>query len=342
MAGIVRRKRGTGFVYVDPKGRVVRDTDTLSRIRSLVIPPAWRDVWICPFETGHLQAVGIDARGRKQYRYHSLYRQVRDATKYSRMAAFGEALPGIRARVEHDMRKQGLPREKVLATITRLLEFTCIRIGNDEYAKQNESFGLTTMQDRHVKIKGASLKFCFKGKSGQEHEVELQDPRLAKIVRACQCIPGEDLFQYHDGSGHRGRVRSEDVNNYLREIGGQDFTAKDYRTWNGARQVALALEAMGPADSETSVRRNIADAVKEAASSLGNRAATCRKYYVHPAVLDAYADQTLFEVMKRARPKNGLSREEVAILKLFKAHKPKPVRQPELEVLLKKSLKRAA
>jgi DNA topoisomerase-1 len=238
LAGVRRKRRGNGFTYVNPNGNTVRDRTTLARIRSLVIPPAWTDVWISPLPEGHLQAVGIDARGRKQYRYHPLYRKVRDATKFTRMVAFGLVLPQIRERAEHDIRLQGLPKERVLATIVQLLEQTCIRVGNEEYTKQNESFGLTTLRDEHVEIDGPTIRFRLRGKSGQEHDVELHDRRLAKIVFACQCIPGQELFQYIDPDGEHRKISSGDVNDYLREITGEDFTAKDFRTWVGTTQAA--------------------------------------------------------------------------------------------------------
>jgi DNA topoisomerase I len=318
--GISRKRSGEGFSYIGPDGKAIEDEDTLARIRSLVIPPAWESVWICPKPTGHIQAVGRDARGRKQYRYHPLYRAVRDATKFTRMTAFSEVLPQIRKRVEHDLALTGLPRNKVLATVVRLLERTCIRVGNDEYARENGSFGLTTLRNRHVSIEGSTLRFHFKGKSGVVHDVALTDRKLAKIVRECQCIPGHDLFEYTDAEGNVCRVRSEDVNEYLREITGQDFTAKDFRTWHGTAQAAIELEALGSCDCDTQAKKNIVAAIKAVASRLGNRPATCRKYYVHPAILEAYADGSLMSALQVDADSNW-RREELAVMKLVGAYK---------------------
>jgi DNA topoisomerase-1 len=311
----------------------------------LVIPPAWSNVWICATAQGHIQAVGFDQRGRKQYRYHPLYRSVRDATKFTRMVAFGMALPKIRARVEHDLKLSGMPRDKVLATVVWLLEQTCIRVGNEEYRKQNESFGLTTLRNGHVKLEGSTMQFNFKGKSGHVHKVKVTDRRLARIVRDCQCIPGHELFQYLGDDGEAYKITSEDVNSYLREIAREDFTAKDFRTWNGTAEGTKILESLGPAESETAAKKNIVDAVKQTAERLGNRPATCRKYYIHPAILDAYTTGTLFEVLRVAEPQadpHGLSREEVAMMQLIAAHRPEPVhslkQDQDLASLLKKSL----
>jgi DNA topoisomerase-1 len=345
--GIIRRRAGTGFTYVAPSGEPVRDRDVLKRIRSLVIPPAWTNVWICPSPSGHIQAIGMDARGRKQYRYHPLYRQVRDATKFTRMVAFGLTLPKIRERVAADLKLAGLPKNKVVATVVRLLERTSIRVGNEEYRKQNESFGLTTLRNRHVEIEGRTLHFRFKGKSGQLHDIALTDRKLARIVGDCQDLPGYELFQYVNTDGGICRVTSDDVNQYLHEITGEEFTAKDFRTWNGSREAAIALEALGPADSDTAARKSIVDAIKVTASRLGNRPATCRKYYVHPAVLDAYTDGSLFEVMRESKPQGGeygLAREEVAIMQLLALHVPKAGRvatpDSELSKALRKSVAR--
>ena len=345
MPGIVRRRAGTGFTYRMPDGSAVRDTEVLRRIRSLVIPPAWRSVWICPLATGHMQAVGFDEKGRKQYRYHPLYRQVRDATKFTRMAVFGLALPAIRNRVAADLKVEGLPKNKVVATVVRLLETTCIRVGNEEYRKQNDSFGLTTLRNRHVQIEGRILRFHFKGKSGQTHDVELTDRKLARIVSDCQELPGFELFQYVDSDGQPCRITSEDVNQYLKEISGEDFTAKDFRTWRGSCEAALALEAMGPASSESEAKKNIVAAVKLTAGRLGNRPATCRKYYVHPAVVDAYTDGSLFATLENTAPVEGLRREEAAFLAMIATHAPKPklaaTEDKDLESALKKSVGKA-
>ena len=321
--GIRRKRRGHGWSYVKPDGSVLKNRDDLRRIRSLVIPPAWTDVWIAPAAQAHLQAVGTDAKGRKQYRYHPLYRQVRDATKFTRMAAFGLVLPRIRERLEKDLKMPGLPKNKVLAAIVELLQQTCIRVGNEEYKKQNDSFGLTTLRDEHVDIDGPKLRFHFRGKSGQEHDIELKDRRLARIVYDCQCIPGQELFQYYGEDGDRHKITSGEVNDYLREITGADFTAKDFRTWVGTTQAALALEAIGPGENQTASKRNIVAAIKETSARLGNRPATCKKYYVHPAVLEAYQDGTLFEVMREAKAEEGrfgMKREEAAVMRILAAH----------------------
>ena len=296
--GIGRERVKTGFRYVDVNGAELEDPAQLERIRHLVIPPAWERVWICPHAQGHLQAVGYDARGRKQYRYHAHYSALRNHTKFSRMPQFGKALPSIRERVEADLRKPGLPREKVLATVVELLAETSIRVGNQEYARDNASFGLTTMHDEHVEIKGEVLHFQFRGKSAQDHDLTFKNKRLAKIVKQCQDLPGDELFQYTDQAGVQHTVDSHDVNLYLKEISGGDFTAKDFRTWVGTMQGAQELAQLGPASSETEAKQNISAAVKNVAAKLGNRPATSRKYYVHPVVLDAYSDGALFDYVK--------------------------------------------
>lgn len=327
--GIVRKRAGRGFCYLDPQGKPVADRDTLKRIRSLVIPPAWTSVWICASKNGHLQAVGRDARGRKQYRYHPLYRAVRDATKFSRMAAFAAALPAIRQRVQQDLGLPALPKQKVLATVVRLLERTCIRVGNEEYAKDNNSYGLTTMREEHVDINGYKLRFHFRGKSGLVHDIKLTDRKLASILRDCQEIPGHELFHYIDDEGKVCNINSEDVNAYLREITGQDFTAKDFRTWVGSGETALELEQIGPASSETEAKKNVVAAIKAVASKLGNKPSTCRNFYVHPAVIESYMDGTLFEAMKTAphtTSPHSLRREELCVLEVIAK------RVPELPV----------
>jgi DNA topoisomerase-1 len=321
--GILREKHGSSFRYVGPRGNAIKDRRTLIRIRSLAIPPAWTDVWICPREEGHLQATGRDARGRKQYRYHKQWRAVRDENKYERLISFAKALPKIRRRLARDLRRRGLPREKVLATIVKLLETTLIRVGNDEYAKSNGSFGLTTMRDRHVRVRGAKVKFEFRGKSGKEHEIDLEDPRLARIVSACLDLPGQQLFQYVAGDGHAHDVGSSDVNDYLRGISGQDFTAKDFRTWAGTALAAQALQEFEDFDSQAAAKRNITRAIERVAERLGNTTAICRKCYVHPAVIDAYMDQTLVETLKTKTERelreslSALSSEEAAVLALL-------------------------
>jgi DNA topoisomerase-1 len=303
-----------------PDGRTLREPAELKRIRSLAIPPAWKNVWICPSCSGHIQAIGWDVKGRKQYRYHSQYRAVRDQAKFSRMIAFGTALAVIRRRVEEDLKRRGLPREKVLGTVVRLLETTCIRVGNVEYAKENESFGLTTMRNRHVQISGATLRFQFKGKSGQRHLLEVTDRHLARIVQQCQELPGYELFEYVDEEGHPRVVDSADVNAYLREISGQEFTAKDFRTWAGTVIAARELAAAGPHRNESDAKKKIVTAIKNVAQQLGNRPAASRKYYIHPAVLDAYLDGSLFETMREGRAQEeayngqGLRAEEYSVM----------------------------
>ncbi len=297
--GIRRLRAGKHFRYVGPDGKPVRDEETLARIRSLAIPPAWTDVWVCPLARGHLQATGRDARGRKQYRYHPRWRATRDETKYDRMAAFGRALPAVRARVDADLARPGLPREKVLATVARLLETTLIRVGNEEYAKQNGSYGLTTLEDRHVRVAGETVHFAFRGKSGIRHRIDVRDRRLARVVRRCQDLPGHELFQYVDEEGQRRAIDSADVNAYLREISGQEFTAKDFRTWAGTVLAARALREFAAFDSQAQAKKNIVAAVESVAERLGNTTAVCRKCYVHPAVFDAYLDGTLASALER-------------------------------------------
>lgn len=287
--GIRRVRAGEGFHYLGVDGKRIRDRAELARVASLGIPPAWTDVWICPRRDGHLQATGRDARGRKQYRYHQRFREVRDETKYHRLLAFAAALPGIRGRVEDDLAQPGLSRGRVLATVVRLLETTLIRVGNGEYARSNDSYGLTTLRDEHVEIQGASLRFSFRGKSGREHCIDLRDARLARIVKRCQDLPGEELFQYLDEAGERRCVHSGDVNQYLREVSGQEFTAKDFRTWAGTVLAAEQLAAIGAAATAREVKRNVVAAIDAVAVRLGNTRAVCRRCYIHPAVLDAYA-----------------------------------------------------
>ena len=321
--GFTRTKVKDSFRYIDTDGTRLQDPDHLERIRQMVIPPAWERVWICPSPEGHLQAVGFDAKGRKQYRYHALYSAVRNHTKFSRMPEFGKALPAIRQHVHADLRKLGLPREKVLATVVELLAETAIRIGNTEYAKDNESFGLTTMHDEHVEVKGDALHFVFRGKSAQDHDLTFRNKQLARIVKQCQDLPGDELFQYVDAAGGQHTVGSQDVNAYLKEISGGDFTAKDFRTWVGTMQGARELARLGPANSETEAKRNIVAAIKSVATRLGNRPATSRKYYVHPAVLESYADGMLFEYVNVTNdefviPPDALHPEELAVLKLIR------------------------
>lgn len=286
--GIRRVKRRAGFDYVDAGGRVVRNAATLDRIASIVIPPAWTDVWISPDPRGHIQAVGRDARGRKQYRYHPLWRAHRDEAKYARLHAFGRALPRLRARVKADLRRHGLPREKVLAAVVELLERTLIRIGNDEYARANRSFGLTTLRKRHAALSEAGASFEFRGKSGKLHRTGFRDRRLARVLRGCEALPGQRLFQYLDERGERRAVESHDVNDYLRATISEDFSAKDMRTWAGTLAAARWLAGERAPESETGVKRVLAACIKSVAGELGNTAAVCRACYVHPAVIEAF------------------------------------------------------
>jgi DNA topoisomerase I len=322
--GIRRQKRGKGFTFLDPQGKTIKDEKTLERIQKLAIPPAWTDVWICPRPNGHLQATGRDARGRKQYRYHANWREVRDETKFGRMIAFGDSLPKIRERIDRDMSQRGLGREKVLATVVKLLETTLIRVGNKEYVKQNNSFGLTTLRDQHVDVDGATLRFEFRGKSGKEHSVEVQDRRLARIVKQCRDVPGQKLFQYLDGNGERQSVSSEDVNAYLRETTGEDFSAKDFRTWGGTVLALSALLEVGACESEREANKAVVEAIKHVSGQLGNRPAICRKYYVHPVVIQSFLEGTLRETLEDAvedspaDESNGLRRLEAQVLRLLK------------------------
>jgi DNA topoisomerase-1 len=320
LSGIRRVGGKSRFRYLAPNGRAIRDASAMQRIRALAIPPAWRDVWICPDPRGHLQATGRDARGRKQYRYHPEWRAVRDEVKYGRLIAFAEILPAIRQRTAADLRRSGLSRAKVLAAVVQLLEKTLIRVGNEEYARENQSIGLTTMRDKHARINGGAVRFEFRGKSGKTHAIDLRDRRLANIVKACRDLPGHELFQYLDPDGKRQSIGSADVNGYLREIAGHDFTAKDFRTWAGTVLAAKALAAVERARSKSHARREIARAIESVAQSLGNTKAVCRSSYIHPAVLDAYADgATIRTVGLRARIRRagGLDDTEAAVVALI-------------------------
>ena len=326
--GIRRLRSGKGFRYVRPDGSAVRDEQTLRRIASLVIPPAWTDVWITTDPRGHLQATGRDAKGRKQYRYHPRWRAVRDENKYERMLAFGAALPTIRARVDADLARPGLPREKVLATVVRLLEATLIRVGNEEYARENRSYGLTTLRNRHVDVHGSELRFEFRGKSGKDHQVSVRDRRLANVIRRLQELPGQEVFQYVDADGTRHSVESDDVNAYLREISGMEFSAKDFRTWAGTVLCAVALRKLDACASETEAKRNVAQVVKEVAQQLGNTPAVCRSCYVHPAVIETYFESYEREPLAKALgqrltdvAENGdrdLDDDEAAVMRLLR------------------------
>jgi len=323
--GIRRRKAGKGFTYVKPGGSKVDDEATLKRIKTLAVPPAWTDVWICPHANGHIQATGRDAKGRKQYRYHTRFREVRDGTKYEHMMAFAQALPAIRAKLKEHMALRGLPREKVLATVVHLLESTLIRVGNDDYVKQNKSYGLTTLRNKHVKVDGSELRFEFKGKSGKTWNLQVKDRRIAKIVRACQELPGQDLFQYIDEDGVQRDVTSADVNAYLKEITGQEVTAKDFRTWAGTVLAALALKEFETFDTQAKAKKNVRAAIERVASKLGNTPTICRKCYIHPEIMSSYVEGSLLlEVKKEVESElredlAGLKPEEAAVLSLLEA-----------------------
>ena len=318
--GIRRKRHGKHFRYIDAEGKPVRDPETLARIKSLVIPPAWQAVWICPNPKGHLQSTGRDARRRKQSRYHPRWREVRDETKYERMTIFGDALPGIREQVEHDLALPGLPRRKVLATIVRLMETTLIRVGNEEYARENHSYGLTTMRNKHVAVEGSTVTFDFQGKSGVRHTVDINDRRLARIIRRCQDIPGYELFQYVDRDGERHGVDSADVNEYLREVAGKGFTAKDFRTWAGTVLACDMLQEFESFQSQTEAKKNVVQAIKEVAARLGNTPSVCRKCYVHPAVLDSYMSGAMIKTVRRqvneesSGAPHALREEEISLL----------------------------
>ena len=322
--GIRREKAGESFRYRDAAGKLIRDKDVLGRIKSLVIPPAWVDVWICPLANGHLQATGRDARGRKQSRYHPKWRQVRDETKYERMTQFAAALPGIRERVTADLALPGLPKEKVLAAIVQLMETTHIRVGNEEYARTNKSYGLTTMRNKHAEVHGAKVTFSFQGKSRVQHTVNLEDRKLARIIKRCEELPGYELFQYVGEDGEPHSVDSSDVNEYLREITGQHFTAKDFRTWAGSVLACGLLSEAGAFETQTEAKKNVVQAIASVAKELGNTPSVCRKCYVHPAVLEAYLEGVTAKEVKRkldeeiAEHAAALRREEIALVELLK------------------------
>jgi DNA topoisomerase I len=323
-AGIRRKKAGTGFTYTRANGTRLSEKDVLERIKALAIPPAWTEVWICSFADGHIQATGRDAKGRKQYRYHPRFREVRESTKYEHVVAFAEALPGIREKVHHHMGLRGLPREKVLATVVHLLETTLIRVGNDEYAEQNNSYGVTTLKNRHVAIDGNEVRFRFTGKSGRQWLLRVKDRRIAKIMKACQELPGQELLQYIDDSGNCQDVTSTDVNNYLREITGKDITAKDFRTWAGTVLAAMALNELQSFDTAAQAKRNLGAAIEKVAAKLGNTPTICRKCYVHPQVLNSYMDGNLvLELKSKAESElraevQRLKPQEAAVLALLR------------------------
>jgi DNA topoisomerase-1 len=318
--GIQRKRAGKGFSYLGADGKRLTDPETLDRIKHLSIPPAWTHVWICPIPNGHIQVTGRDARGRKQYRYHARWREVRDETKFSRMLAFGQALPQIRKRLEKDLARSGLPKEKILATVIQLMETTLIRVGNPEYARNNHSFGLTTLRDQHANINGSKIHFKFRGKSGKIHEIDVKDRQLAKVVKRCQDLPGHELFQYVDDAEQTHTITSHDVNSYLKEITGQDFTAKDFRTWYGTVLGIETLREVGESDTQAEAKKNIVQTIKLVAERLGNTTAVCKKYYIHPAVLNSYLEGTLIDTLKEDAAHlpsdlpDGLDQGEIAVM----------------------------
>jgi DNA topoisomerase-1 len=314
--GIRRRRKGRGFTYIDRDGVALRDASELRRIQRLAIPPAWGDVWISPSPLGHIQATGRDARGRKQYRYHQRWREVRDEAKYGRLGDFAKALPRIRERIDADLARPGIPRERVLATAIRILEETFMRVGNVEYARANGSFGLTTLRAKHVDVDGSRIVFRFRGKSGKDHEVDVRDRRLARVISRLEQLPGQELFRYLDDGGELRTIGSDDVNEYLREISHEDVSAKDFRTWAGTVLAARALAELGPARNERIASKRIVQAIDVVAARLGNTRAVCRKCYVHPGILDAYTTGDLPAVLarpERARKVHGLSSHEAAV-----------------------------
>ncbi|MDB6137273.1 MAG: topoisomerase [Verrucomicrobiaceae bacterium] len=317
--GIQRVLKDDVFVYTKPDGEVVTDETTLAHIKSLVIPPAWQQVWISPYANGHIQATGRDVRGRKQYRYHPQWREARDNTKFHRLMAFAQMLPRIRRQVKRDLSVKGMPRQKVVAAVVRLLETTLIRIGNDEYVRQNKSFGLTTLRNRHVSVTRTKVVFNFRGKSGKQHQISLEDPQMAKLVKRCQDMPGQELFVYEDAEGQVHHIGSHDVNEYLREIAQCEFTAKDFRTWAGTVLAAVALGELGIAAAQTEAKKNIVMAIEAAAMKLGNTPTVCRKCYVHPEVIQAYLDGTTIATLEREvkAARRVLKAEETAVLALL-------------------------
>jgi DNA topoisomerase-1 len=319
-SGITRRRSGSGFSYRDQHDTLIRDEDTLARIKSLAIPPAWTDVWICPDENGHLQATGRDAKGRKQHRYHPRFREVREAAKFERLPEFAKALPALRKRIDEDMGKRGLPREKVLATIAHLLDTTLIRVGNDEYAKANKSYGLTTLKDQHAKVQGDTLRFVFTGKSGKSWKLTVKNRRVAKVVKAAQELPGQRLFQYVDDNGTPQSVTSTDVNGYLREISDADITAKDFRTWGGTVLAAAELKRLNGFGTQALAKANIKAAIETVSMSLGNTPTICRKCYVHPDLLETYLGGE-FKLPRSRRA--GLSAHEAAVLAFLERRRPR-------------------
>lgn len=318
MPGIRRIARGKHFAYIGPDGNQITRSEELNRIKSLAVPPAYSDVWICPIPNGHLQATGRDARGRKQYRYHKRWREIRDETKYGRMIAFAQSLPAIRKRIEHDLARPGLPREKVLATVVQLLETTAIRVGNDEYAKDNGSFGLTTLRNKHAKVDGSTVRFSFRGKGGVRHAIDLRDRRLARIVRQCQDLPGQQLFEYVDDEGVTRAIDSTDVNDYIRGISSDDFSAKDFRTWLGTVTCASLLADQELAQTQTERKQQLTAVIADVAKRLGNTPAVCRKCYVHPHVVDTYLEQGMLNAPVKTPRTEGLLPQERFVLALLR------------------------
>ena len=332
--GITRTRVEGGFAFHNPDGSPITDEAEIARIRKLATPPANEDVWICRNPTGHLQATGRDARGRRQYRYHPKWRTVRDEGKFERMLVFSRVLPGIRAQVATDLARPGLPRERVLAAVVRLLEMTLARIGNEEYARDNKSFGLTTLRNRHARVAGSRVMFDFRGKHGIDHHVDLADQRLANIVRRCRELPGQNLFQFVDDAGERHMVGSEDVNAYLHTISGEDVTAKDFRTWAATNLAALTLRELERFDSQAATKKAVLQAIEQVASRLGNTPAVCRKCYIHPAIVDGYLDGSLAEALKRRADEvlesgQGLSAEEVAVTAFLSRKLATPAAKPK-------------
>ena len=332
--GIRRKKVGTGFSYARADGSKLIEKDVLRRIKTLAIPPAWTEVWICSFTDGHIQATGRDAKGRKQYRYHPRFREVRESTKYEHVVAFADALPAIREKVQEHMALRGLPREKVLATVVHLLETTLICVGNDDYAKQNNSYGLTTLKNRHVSVNGNEVRFRFTGKSGKQWSLRVRDRRIAKIIKACQDLPGQELLQYVDEAGSCQDVTSSDVNDYLKEITGKDITAKDFRTWAGTVLAAMALNELESFDSAAQAKRHLRTAIEKVAGKLGNTPTICRKCYVHPEVLNSYMDGKLvLELKEKAESElrgdvQSFKPEEAAVLALLRGRLAKEAERP--------------
>ena len=322
-AGFVRKRRGKGFLYCDADGTCIRERPLLERFRALTIPPNWKDVWICLDPNGHIQATGRDEQGRKQYIYHARWEEARNLAKFNRMTAFAEALPTIRTQVAQDLKESCLSQQKVLAIVVRLLEETLIRIGNPEYVRQNNSYGLTTLRKRHLKLSGAGMTLKFKGKSGVRREVVIEDKQLVRLIKKCQELPGQELFQYRDENGERQSVHSGEVNSYLRTITGESFSAKDFRTWGGTRAAMRALYLLGPAATVKERKANITRAIKQTAQELGNTPIVCRKYYIHPTIVSTYEDNTLFLAMQQAAEvytpsPTGLDIEELAVVDLLK------------------------